>query len=59
VQGPHCPGCGSGDSGQSYKGGVGQKKPDLVSTPEEVLMMIENFQGMVSYFNKTVKAGTL
>ncbi len=35
------------------------KKPDLVSTPEEVLQMIENFQGMVTYFDQTVKAGTL
>jgi hypothetical protein len=35
------------------------KKPDLVSTPEEVLQMIENFQGMVAYFDQTVKAGTL
>ena len=34
-------------------------KPDLVSTPEEVLRMIENFQGMVTYFDQTVKAGTL
>jgi hypothetical protein len=35
------------------------KKPDLVSTPEEVLKMVENFQGMVTYFDQTVKAGTL
>ncbi len=35
------------------------KKPDLVSTPEEVLQMIENFQDMVTYFDQTVKAGTL
>ena len=35
------------------------KKPALVSTPEEVLQMIENFQGMVTYFDQTVKAGTL
>jgi hypothetical protein len=35
------------------------KTPDLVSTPEEVLQVIENFQGMVTYFDQTVKAGTL
>jgi len=35
------------------------KKPDLVSTPEEVLKLVENFQGMVTYFDQTVKAGTL
>jgi hypothetical protein len=35
------------------------KKPDLVSTPEEVFKMVENFQGMVTYFDQTVKAGTL